>query len=163
QGRDAEAISSGGIDNRTAAEILAQEEKERLQIALEILTPGRGEYSTGTPKASQEEIHAIAQERLNRFREVMDNYRQSGFTEGLKAVNSSNPEQRAVGVCKLGRSRRDAAIPTLLTMLGDDASIEPVRCRIFGWSPTPETLKQASPGEVAAIALADIGQPAVGP
>src|SRR5262249_14885539 len=52
QGRDTEAISSGGIDNRTAAEILAQEEKERLQIALEILTPGRGEYSTGTPKGS---------------------------------------------------------------------------------------------------------------
>jgi HEAT repeat protein len=85
--------------------------------------------------------------------------------EKLKALSSADAAERAAAACALGRGRAAQAIPSLIQMLGDDASIEPVKCwdENVSWSPALATFKQASPGEEAAIALAAMGQASVEP
>jgi len=89
---------------------------------------------------------------------------QGTAAENLKALNSSNPAERAAAACALGRLGTIEAIPALINLLGDDTPIQPIKCWESGnWSPALETLKQASPGEQAAIALAALSRPAVNP
>jgi len=76
----------------------------------------------------------------------------------------SSAQERAQAACDAGRNNAVEAIPMLISMLGDDAKIEPVRCWNGGrWSPAIEIFKQASPGEEAALALASMGKPAFEP
>lgn len=90
---------------------------------------------------------------------------QADATEKIRALSSADAPERAAAACALGRRRAVQAIPSLIQMLGDDASIEPVNCwsENGSWTPALSTFKQASPGEEAAIALAAMGQDAVEP
>jgi HEAT repeat protein/beta-lactamase regulating signal transducer with metallopeptidase domain len=82
----------------------------------------------------------------------------------MNALGSSNATERAVAACSLGRLGAVEAIPALVSLLGDDTPIRPIKCWDSGdWSPARHTFKQASPGEQAAIALASLSQPAVEP
>jgi beta-lactamase regulating signal transducer with metallopeptidase domain len=74
------------------------------------------------------------------------------------------PQQLAQSACDAGRNRDDAAIPSLVAMLGDDRQIEPIACYTSGrWTPALDTFKRPSPGEQAALALASMGRTALGP
>lgn len=94
------------------------------------------------------------------------------FQEGAKAaaqqkeqsLSSANAQERAQAACDAGRKRAVEAIPQLVSMLNDDAAIQPLKCWDTGrWSPALDTFKQPSPGEQAAIALASMGTPALEP
>ena len=81
-----------------------------------------------------------------------------------KLLNSANAQERAQAACEAGRNHAVEMIPILVSMLGDDRNIEPLKCWYSGrWSPALETFKQPSPGEEAAIALASMGKPAIEP
>ncbi|HEX8458623.1 MAG TPA: M56 family metallopeptidase [Pyrinomonadaceae bacterium] len=86
-------------------------------------------------------------------------------TEKIGALSSGDASERAKAACALGRARAVEAIPALINLLGDDASIEPLKCwdEDADWSPALATFRQASPGEEAAIALAAMGQASVEP
>lgn len=89
---------------------------------------------------------------------------QAVIAENLQALHSSTPMVRAAAACSLGRLGAVEAIPALINLLGDDTPIQSVKCWDSGnWSPALDTLKQASPGEQAAIALAALSLPAVEP
>jgi HEAT repeat protein len=78
-------------------------------------------------------------------------------------LRSEDAQARAQAACLAGRAQAVELIPALVSMLGDDAAIEPVRCWESGrWSPALDTFKQPAPGEQAAIALASFGKPALG-
>jgi HEAT repeat protein len=98
--------------------------------------------------------------------EALGLLKQSGgdFSMSMNALRSPNPMERALAACALGRLGAVDAIPALINLLGDDARIQPVKCWDDGdWSPARHTFKQASPGELAAIALASFSQSAVEP
>jgi HEAT repeat protein len=79
-------------------------------------------------------------------------------------LSSGSAQERAQAACDAGRKHIVEAIPKLVSMLGDDAPIRPLKCWDNGrWSPALESFKQPSPGEQAAIALASMGTPAVEP
>ncbi len=80
------------------------------------------------------------------------------------SLDSPNAQQRAQAACDAGRKHAVEAIPTLISMLGDDNKTELLRCWNTGrWSPALETFKNPSPGEQAAIALASMGSAAFEP
>lgn len=82
----------------------------------------------------------------------------------VKAVSSTDPQERASAACMAGKNRQIEMIPELVAMLGDDSRIQPMRCWENGtWNPALDTFKYPSPGEQAAIALASMGTPAFGP
>ena len=82
-------------------------------------------------------------------------------TNETKALTSSDPQARATAACSAGKNRHIDLIPQLISMLGDDASVQQVRCWDNDkWSPSMETFKHPSPGEQAAIALASMGSSA---
>jgi HEAT repeat protein len=84
--------------------------------------------------------------------------------EAVKALSSSDPQERAAAACSLATAGEAAAIPFLIQALGDDAAIGKVRCAGIGeWNPALSSFKQPSPGEQAAIALASFGREAVEP
>jgi len=88
----------------------------------------------------------------------------TGTVQSRKLLDSSNAVERAQAACDAGRNGTIEAIPILISMLGDDTRIEPLKCWNSGrWNPALETFKQASPGEEAAIALASMGKPAFEP
>ncbi len=81
-----------------------------------------------------------------------------------KPLNSVSSQERAQIACDAGRNSALEAIPMLVSMLGDDSKIEPLKCWNSGrWSPALQTFKRPSPGEEAAIALASMGEPAFEP
>ena len=83
---------------------------------------------------------------------------------GGQSPSSDNAQERAREACEAGRRRELEAIPKLISMLGDDAPVQPLKCWDNGrWNPALETFKQPSPGEEAAIALASMGTPALEP
>ncbi len=85
-------------------------------------------------------------------------------TEGGQTLNPNDEQARAQEACEAGRRRELEAIPKLISMLGDDTPIQPLKCWDNGrWNPALETFKQPSPGEEAAIALASMGTPALEP
>lgn len=84
--------------------------------------------------------------------------------DGVKALASSDPQERAVAACSLGKAGDATAIPFLIEAMGDDTPISLVRCWDYGsWSPAMSSFKKPSPGEQAAIALASFGHQAVEP
>lgn len=84
--------------------------------------------------------------------------------EGGQPPISDNAQERAREACEAGRRRALEAIPKLISMLGDDTPVQPLKCWDNGrWNPALETFKQPSPGEEAAIALASMGTPALEP
>ena len=73
-------------------------------------------------------------------------------------------EARALQACEALKQRAVEAIPTLVSMLGDDRPTRLLQCwENRRWSPALATFKQPSPGEQAAIALASMGTPALEP
>lgn len=77
---------------------------------------------------------------------------------GLSAVD---PQEQAQAACTSGRKRDLEAIPRLISMLGDETRIQPLRCWGTGhWSPALQSFKAPSLGEEAAIALASMGRDA---
>ena len=98
--------------------------------------------------------------------EALGMLKQSGgeSSMSMNALHSSNPTERAIAACSLGRLGAIEAIPALINILGDDTPIRPMKCWDSGnWSPALHTFKQSSPGEQAAIALASLSQSAVEP
>ncbi len=78
--------------------------------------------------------------------------------------NAASADARAMEACNAGKRGDEAAIPSLISMLGDDTKTQPIRCWDTGrWSPALHTFKHPSPGEQAAIALASFGRPAFEP
>ncbi len=84
---------------------------------------------------------------------------------GIQQLSSSNPEDRAVAICSLGRASEPGAIPSLIQVLGDDEIIPaPLGCWDSGsWSPALRSFHHPSPGEEAAMALAAMGASAIDP
>jgi beta-lactamase regulating signal transducer with metallopeptidase domain len=76
-------------------------------------------------------------------------------------LNSPDAQERAEAACKAGRARDESAIPALVAMLGDDATINAIQCYggSHNWSPAMQSLVHPSPGEQAALALASISRP----
>lgn len=74
-------------------------------------------------------------------------------------LNAPTAEDRAKSACDAGRRGDAEAIPSLITLLGDDTKTQFVNCWDSGrWSPALQTFKHPSPGEQAAIALASFGR-----
>jgi HEAT repeat protein len=117
----------------------------------------RGNEVTGEPNAGvSRPIEIPAQGGSNATQTLAASVQQE--------LSSGSAQERAQAACDAGRKRMVAAIPKLVSMLGDDAPIQPLKCWDNGrWSPALETFKQPSPGEQAAIALASMGTPAVEP
>lgn len=83
---------------------------------------------------------------------------------GPQTSFSDSAQERAEQACEALKQRAVEAIPTLLSMLGDDRPTQLLRCwEGSRWSPALQTFKKSSPGEQAAIALSSMGTPAVGP
>lgn len=83
----------------------------------------------------------------------------------IQQLGSSNPRDRAVAICSLGRTGEPGAIPSLIQVLSDDEIIPaPLGCWDSGsWSPALRSFHHSSPGEEAAMALAAMGASAVDP
>lgn len=76
----------------------------------------------------------------------------------------ANADQRAGSACDAARRGDARAIELLIAMLGDDRKSQLIRCwEGTRWSPALQVLKQSSPGEQAALALASLGPPAFRP
>lgn len=85
-------------------------------------------------------------------------------TNSPQESSANGAQNRAQEACEALKRRSVEAIPTLVSMLGDDRPTQLLRCwEGSRWSPALDTFKQASPGEQAAIALASMGTPAVEP
>ena len=117
------------------------------------------EAVSSQPAATLSKTLAMAVEPIETTQEP-----NAGQTAAAKPPDSASPERRAQAACDAGRKHAVEAIPMLVSMLGDDSKIEPIRCWESGrWSPALQTFKQYSPGEEAAIALASMGMPAFEP
>jgi HEAT repeat protein len=90
--------------------------------------------------------------------------------EQMVALASSDPVARASAACALGKlqKRAVAAIPKLVALLGDGASIRPEQScghqepfEDEQWQPRYPDVYEPSPGEAATQALLAIGEPAV--
>lgn len=79
-------------------------------------------------------------------------------SSSAQSINSPTAQALAQDACAAGLKGDVEAIPKLVSMLGDDRQIEPIRCSYGRWSPALETFKHPSPGEQAAIALASMGR-----
>jgi len=89
------------------------------------------------------------------------------FVDGLY---SADAHKRAEAACEIGRRpvESTAAVPILLSMLGDEVAVGPLDCDMNQWAHNrikldPAFAKQfeTSPAKEAAEALGDIGEPAV--
>ena len=79
-------------------------------------------------------------------------------------LNAPAADERAISACKAGKEGDVTAIPTLISMLGDDTRTQLLTCWDTGrWSPALQTFKHPSPGEQAALALASMGRQAFMP
>ena len=88
------------------------------------------------------------------------------IAERIKALNSSNPVERASAACRLAKTgaRSVDVIPLLIRLLSDDSPVTLIQCdegepRSAG----DKGFEKTSPGEQAAVALAAMGKPAVDP
>jgi HEAT repeat protein/beta-lactamase regulating signal transducer with metallopeptidase domain len=85
-------------------------------------------------------------------------------SELAQRLNSANAQVRAEAACLAGKNHALEAIPLLVEMLRDDTPTQPIKCWDEGrWNPALDSFKHPSPGEQAAIALASMGSPALGP
>lgn len=85
----------------------------------------------------------------------------------LASLASEDPTTRARAACELGKARLAVAVAKLIDLLGDETPIDAVGCYsrddYRDWRPRYLSLKQESPGESAALALASIGAAAHDP
>jgi HEAT repeat protein len=81
----------------------------------------------------------------------------------IQGLSSANPRERAEAACALGKSRSAAAIPALIKLLGDDTQIDQPICNERGNWGDEDKLNKTSPGEMAAVALSQIGSESVEP
>ncbi len=160
-GADA-GLQTGSVQDDRAAEALLptlqSESWDVRKAAVEQLDQVRGGRAVELLMAALTDGHARVREQA-----VIE---QSGgdSSMNMKALHSSNPTERALAACALGRLGAVEAIPALINLLGDDTPIQSIKCWDSGdWSPARHTFKQASPGEQAAIALASLSQSAVEP
>jgi HEAT repeat protein len=92
--------------------------------------------------------------------------------EQVVSLKSTDPVARASAACALGRmqGRAVGAIPSLIALLSDGASIRPEQScgneepfEDEEWQPRYSDVYEPSPGEAATHALMAIGEPALGP
>jgi HEAT repeat protein len=80
----------------------------------------------------------------------------------IQKISSSDARERTEAACALGKARAVAAIPALINLLGDDTQVAQPVCHQRGnWSNKGEN--KTTPGEMAAVALSQIGHEAVEP
>ena len=80
----------------------------------------------------------------------------------IQKLASADARERTEAACKLGKARAVAAIPGLIQLLSDDTPVEqPVCDEKEKWRGRGET--KITPGEMAAVALSQIGREAVEP
>ncbi|MGQ0762776.1 MAG: HEAT repeat domain-containing protein [Acidobacteriota bacterium] len=79
-------------------------------------------------------------------------------SSSAQSIDSPTAQELAQDACAAGLKGDVEAIPKLVSLLGDDRRIEPIKCSYSRWSPALETFKHPSPGEQAAIALASMGR-----
>ena len=86
----------------------------------------------------------------------------SDVKANIQKLSSANAQERAEAACKLGKARAEAAIPALIQLLSDDTPVEQPVCDEQGnWR--GKSLEKTTPGEIAAVALSQIGREAVEP
>lgn len=89
---------------------------------------------------------------------------QTDIAKHIRALGSGDPIARAVAARELGKLRAVEAIPYLIELLGDDASVNSLESLSVGrWRPKFDRFKNPSPGEEAALALASIGEQSLEP
>ena len=93
-------------------------------------------------------VGSLAQEKLARL------------TPQLSATSARARAQAACGLGRLG-FRAETAIPALVSLLGDGTALDELDCHRGGWRSDHE--RETSPGQQAAIALADIGNASFAP
>lgn len=126
------------------------------------VTAGKYTNATDNSTYSANNINLNDARSINRSQDA--NSADPAQTNETKAITSSDPQARANAACSAGKNRHIDLIPELISMLGDDAPIQPMRCwQNERWSPAMESFKQPSPGEQAAIALASMGSSAFVP
>src|SRR6185503_18253409 len=80
----------------------------------------------------------------------------------IQKLTSANARERADAACRLGKARAVAAIPALIQLLSDDTPVDQPVCDEKGnWS--GRGMDKTTPGEMAAVALSQIGREAVEP
>ena len=80
----------------------------------------------------------------------------------IQKLASADAKERTDAACKLGKARAVDAIPALIQLLSDDTPVEQPVCDEKGkWR--GRGMDKTSPGEVAAVALSQIGREAVEP
>jgi HEAT repeat protein len=85
----------------------------------------------------------------------------SDIKANIQKLSSANARERAEAACKLGKARAEAAIPGLIQLLSDDTPVEQPICEEKGnWRGKGNN---TTPGEMAAVALSQIGTEAVEP
>ncbi|MGI8918090.1 MAG: hypothetical protein ACR2H6_05765 [Pyrinomonadaceae bacterium] len=80
----------------------------------------------------------------------------------IQKLASANARERTDAACRLGKARAVAAIPGLIQLLSDDTPVEQPVCEEKGnWR--GRGMDKTTPGEMAAVALSQIGNEAVEP
>ena len=80
----------------------------------------------------------------------------------IQKLASANASERADAACRLGKARAVAAIPGLIQLLSDDTPVEQPICEEKGnWR--GRGMDKTTPGEMAAVALSQIGRESVEP
>ena len=101
-------------------------------------------------------------EALNTFQQQTTNEISADTNANIQKLASANPLERTEAACKLGKARAVAAIPALIQLLSDDTPVEhPVCEEKENWR--GRGMDKTTPGEVAAVALSQIGREAVEP
>jgi HEAT repeat protein len=90
----------------------------------------------------------------------------AGLADKIRALSSSNALERASAACQIGEMGKRAAqaIPMLIQVLGDDTQINAeIDCGERNKWRGKHSDQPTTPGEMAALALASIGEPSVEP
>jgi HEAT repeat protein len=88
------------------------------------------------------------------------NQEQTDVKSKVQQLKSTSARERAEAACALGEAREISAISELVRILPDDTPVEqPVCRRDTNWG--DKEVPKTTPGEMAAIALSQIGRPAV--
>ena len=86
----------------------------------------------------------------------------SDINGNIQKLTSPNPRERVEAACRLGKTRAVAAIPALIQLLSDDTPVEQPVCEEKGnWR--GGGMDKTTPGQMAAVALSQIGHEAVEP
>jgi HEAT repeat protein len=101
-------------------------------------------------------------EALNTVQQQTANEISPDTKANIQKLASANAVERIEAACKLGKARAVAAIPGLIQLLSDDTPVEQPVCEEKGnWR--GRGMDKTSPGEMAAVALSQIGRESVEP